>query len=75
MYKNCDFNKGSNQSRNKASLLDLFLKRKAKRGLARWQTIATSNRSKNKPAEKRRRDRPSNNNIKIEYIVLIFKLY
>eukprot|EP00957_Ditylum_brightwellii_P001903 146412-Ditylum_brightwellii.AAC.1 len=59
MYKNCDYNKES--LRNNASLLDLFLKRKAKRRLARWQTIASADRSKNKPAEKRRSDRPSKN--------------
>jgi len=74
-YKNCDYNKDSKLLRNKASLLDLFPKRKAKRRLARWRPIATADRSKNKPAEKRRSDRPSKYKIKIKYITLIFKLY
>jgi len=55
--------------------LDLFLKRKAKRRLARWQTIATADCSKNKPAEKSRRDRPSERNIKIIKITLVLKLH
>jgi hypothetical protein len=36
---------------NKASLLDLLLKIKAKRRFEKWQSMATADRSKNKPAK------------------------
>eukprot|EP00957_Ditylum_brightwellii_P082546 6275547-Ditylum_brightwellii.AAC.1 len=46
MFKNCNFDEDSKSLHNNPSLLDLFLKKKAKKRLARWRTIATADCSK-----------------------------
>ena len=52
-----------------------FAERKRKKKTCKMANDEMDDCSKNNPAEKCRRDRPSNNNIKIKYLTIIFKLH
>ena len=73
-YENCDYNKDSKSLRNNANLLDLFSEKESKEKTRKMANDCDGRSQQNKPAEKRRDDRPSKNKVKFKNITLIFKI-